>query len=120
MSEAAAPAAAPSAGAPAPSASPSPAAPQPSAQPGRGPDGKFTSQRPADPKPPAQDDDPEIDLGDLKLRRSQLKSELGRARSASKLLTEAKREKEEAARLKSEQESRRKAYLDNFDAFFED
>jgi hypothetical protein len=96
-------------------------------QPQRGPDGKFAPTKPVEAKPeaekkpaPAVDDDPEIDLGDMKLKRSQLKSELGRARSASKLLTEAKREKEEAAKLKAEQDSRKAKYLEDFDAFFED
>ena len=86
----------------------------------RGPDGKFqpkdtekSAQRP-------QDDDPEIDLGDIKLRRSQLKSELGRARSASKLLTEAQKAKAEALRIQQELEQKKQRYRENIEEFFRD
>lgn len=104
--------------APAPRADAAPAA---LGQPGRGPDGKFTSHASKPPEAKPAEDDPEYDLGDgVRLRRSALKSELGRARSSSKLLTEARKEKEEAARLRSEYEAKRTRYVDDLDAFFED
>lgn len=92
-------------------------------QPVRGADGKFAATKPEPEKKPAPavDDDPEFDLGDgTKMKRSQLKSELGRARSSSKMLTEARREKEEAAKIRAEAESKRTKYADNLDALFEE
>ncbi len=55
----------------------------------RGEDGKFKSASGAAATP--EDDDPEIDFGDVKLKRSAAKREIERARSASKLLTEAEK-----------------------------
>lgn len=119
------PEAAPSNGAPAsngaaPKAATTPAAPAPSKDtatgpqtssgPGRGPDGKFTSGTTAPPAP-VHDEDPEVDLGDRKLRRSALNSELARARQASKLLAEADkraRAAEEREKSWAERESKAK------------
>lgn len=81
----------------------------------RGADGKFTSAN------QPHDDDPEFDLGDgLKLKRSALKSELGRSRNVNKLLSEAEKRAKRAEELERSHEERKKKYRDDPDALFAD
>lgn len=78
--------------------------PQTPGQP-RGQDGKFA------PKAGEQhvDDDPEIDLGDVKLKKSQLKAELGRARSFSKQVTEVQKRAAQAEAIEKAHRERMEA-----------
>ena len=108
---------APNGAAPAPARANGPQNPVPASGPVRGPDGKFTS---ANPKPPEATDDPEIDLGDVKLKRSQLKSELGRVRALQKQLPEWQKKLAEADAIRNSEEQRKARYKSDLSAVFED
>jgi hypothetical protein len=100
-----------------------PAAPAPSRDvatgpqtPPRGADGKFA---PRDEQAPI-DEDPEIDFGDMKLRRSQAKAELARARHASRLLTEAEKRAKAADESEKRYAERRTRAKEDISVLFED
>jgi colicin import membrane protein len=90
--------------------------PQTTEGPVRGPDGKFV---PRDGQP-AVDEDPEIDFGDMKLRRSQAKAELARARHASRLLTEAEKRARAADDAEKRHAERRAKAKEDISVLFED
>jgi hypothetical protein len=78
-----------------------PAAPSPQS---RDDAGRYAKGEAPAPKTP--DEDPEFDLGDRKMKRSALMSELGRARNASKILTEAQQRAAKAEALEKAHQER--------------
>lgn len=71
----------------------------------RRPDGKYDTKPKDAAAPPPVDEDPEIDLGGVKMRRRAALSEIERGRQASKLLAQAQKAQAEAQRLNSARDS---------------
>lgn len=89
----------------------------------RGPDGKFQSSTAApaegeqtQTKPP--DDDPEIDFDGVKLKKSQAKRELERAKNSARILTEAEKRLKQAEALEKAEAERKSKYKSDAKAFF--